>query len=84
MIKKLVYFFGESRYLRSRWLFFCITLTLIVFADFLVHRGHAEYLWEQIPGWAALYGFISCILIIVVSKFLGHQCGLRKKEDYYD
>lgn len=84
MIKRIVYFFGESRYLRRRWILFCITLALIVLADFLVHREHAEYLWERIPGWAALYGFISSLLIIGVSKFLGRLCGLMKREDYYD
>ena len=37
-----------------------------------------------LPGWSAVYGFGSCVLLIFVSKFLGHQGGLMRREDYYD
>ena len=59
-------------------------LILIVLADFVVPREHAEYLWERLPGWSAAYGFVSCVLLIFVSKFLGHRAGLMRREDYYD
>ncbi|MDQ0562393.1 hypothetical protein QO004_004198 [Rhizobium mesoamericanum] len=84
MIKRIVDFFGDGRYLAARrWLFYLV-LVLIVGADFLVSRDHAEYLWDRLPGWSAVYGFGSCVLLIFVSKFLGHQGGLMRREDYYD
>lgn len=84
MIRHIVDFFGDERYVRSRRRLFYLVLVLIVVADFLVPREHAEYLWDRLPGWSAAYGFGSCVLIIFVSKFLGHQVGLMRREDYYD
>jgi len=84
MIKRIVDFFGDARYAKPRRRLLYLVLVLIVTADFLVFREHAEYLWERIPGWSAVYGFGSCVLLIFVSKFLGHQGGLMRREDYYD
>jgi len=84
MIKRVVDFFGDEQYARSRRRLFYLVLVLIVVADFLVSREHAEYLWDSLPGWSAVYGFVSCVLLIFVSKFLGHRVGLMRREDYYD
>ncbi|MDR6665432.1 hypothetical protein [Rhizobium sp. 1399] len=84
MIKRVVDFFGDEQYARPRRRLFYLALVLIVLADFLVLREHAEYLWDSLPGWSAVYGFVSCVLLIFVSKFLGHRVGLMRREDYYD
>lgn len=84
MIKRIVDFFGDEEHARQRRRLFYLVLVLIVVADFLVPREHAEYPWERLPGWSAVYGFVSCVLLIFVSKFLGHQGGLMRREDYYD
>ena len=84
MIKRIVEFFGDRKYANSRRRLFYLVLALIVIADFLVPRTHGEYFWELLPGWAALYGLGSCVALILVSKFLGHQGGLMRDEDYYD
>jgi hypothetical protein len=45
---------------------------------------HPAHFWfESIPAWGSLYGFASCVAIIVVSKFLG-KVWLMRGEDYYD
>jgi hypothetical protein len=84
MIRRLVVFFGDEQDARLRRRLFHLTLVLVVVADFLVPRGHADYLWEELPGWSAAYGFASCVILIFVSKFLGHQGRLMRPEDYYD
>ena len=84
MIKRIVNFFGDGKYAKQRRQLFYLALVLIVIADFLVFREHAEYLWDRLPGWSAVYGFGSCVLLIFVSKLLGHQGGLMRREDYYD
>ncbi|MEK1900107.1 MAG: hypothetical protein AAAB19_11165 [Rhizobium sp.] len=84
MIKRVVDFFGDEQYARPRRRLFYLALVLIVLADFLVLREHAEYLWDSLPGWSAVYGFVSCVLLIFVSKFLGHRVGLMRRKDYYD
>ena len=58
-------------------------LVLLVAADFIIPRHEIHFFGDKIPGFWSLYGFISCALIIVVSKWLGHLC-LVRDEDYYD
>ena len=84
MIKKIVDFIGDPENSSKRKKIAYVALAVTLCSDFFVHREHAIYIWDKIPGWGAFYGFISCVLIIVVSKFIGHQCGIMKKEDYYD
>ena len=60
-----------------------IALFIVFAADFFVHRHHATFIWDSIPGFGAVYGFVSCVFIIIVFKFIGHEW-LMKKEDYYD
>jgi len=84
MIKRVVDFFGDGKYAKRRRRLFYLVLVLVVIADFLISREHAEYLWDRLPGWSAVYGFGSCVLLIFVSKFLGHRGGLMRREDYYD
>jgi len=83
MIKRIVFFFGDAEKAKIRWTLLYITLAIIVIADFFVHREHANFFWDKIPGWSALFGFLSCVFFIVVAKFIGHLW-LMKKEDYYD
>lgn len=63
---------------------FGIVLIAVVVADFLVHRHHPYFFWDEIPGFSAFYGFISGVVIIVIAKIIAPFIGLVKKEDYYD
>jgi hypothetical protein len=58
-------------------------LALLVVIDFFLPRHHSEFFWDDIPGFSALYGLLSFILIVVVSKALG-QYWLGRPEDYYN
>ncbi len=60
-----------------------ITMVILVLLDFVIPRHHIAFFWDRIPGFNAVYGFVSCILIIVVSKALG-KWWLQKDEDYYE
>jgi len=66
---------------------FHISLILIALSEiavvYLFDLGHGHFWFENFPAFGAIYGFISCYLIIVASKFLGYKW-LMKKEDYYD
>jgi len=59
-------------------------LALLVLADALfVSKEHAHTFVEHIPGFWAVFGFVACVLIIIVSKWYGHL-GIMTREDYYD
>jgi hypothetical protein len=49
----------------------------------LFHVEPAHFGIEDIPAWGSIYGFVSCVVIIVVSKLLG-KLWLQRKENYYD
>ena len=63
-------------------------MAVILLAELLLpllfHSDHARHFWfDKIPAWGSLYGLVSCVAIIVVSKFLG-DVWLMRAEDYYD
>jgi hypothetical protein len=61
-------------------------LALLVVLDALprvVDKEHAHTAVERWPGFWAVFGFVGCVLLIVVSKAFGHA-GIMKREDYYD
>ncbi len=58
-------------------------LALLVVVDFIIPRHEIHFFGDKIPGFWSLFGFIACILIIVISKWIGHAW-LMKDEDYYD
>ena len=51
---------------------------------------HATGLWatlyhlaETVPVFWTVFGFLGCVLLVVVSKSYGHL-GISEREDYYD
>lgn len=84
MIKKMVLYVGNPANAAILKKLSYLALILVFVSDFFVSRAHAIYIWDKIPGWGAFYGFLSCVLIILVSKFIGHQCGVMQDEDYYN
>jgi len=65
-----------------RWIMFGI-LALLVILDVIIPAKYERFPWDGIGGFGAVYGFVSCVLIIVVSKALGYAL-LYRPEDYYD
>jgi len=58
-------------------------LALLVVIDVFVDKEHAHTAIEHLPGFWAVFGFIACALIIIISKWFGHL-GIMTREDYYD
>ena len=50
-------------------------------ADFLYHR-HVVHPWEGLWGFYAIYGFVACVVLVLISKKLRRF--LMRNEDYYD
>jgi uncharacterized membrane protein len=69
----------------KRWSY--LGLAAVVVAEIVLplvfHGGHAHFPFESFPAWGSLYGLVSCIAIIVVSKLLG-KAWLMRREDHYD
>jgi hypothetical protein len=60
----------------------CVLVLLTVGDWLLVDKRVAHTTAEHFFGFWSLFGFVSCVVIIFVSKWLGHM-GIMKPEDYY-
>ena len=68
----------------KRWAY--LGLGLVVAAEtvqVLFFPGHPHFSFESFPAWGSLYGLVSCVVIIVGSKFVG-KVWLMRREGYYD
>ena len=67
------------------WSSIGILAGLSIVAGFLVPVGEGEpvFWWSHLIVFFALVGFLGCIVMIFVAKWLGHYW-LQRKEDYYD
>lgn len=60
-----------------------ILAALVVWDALFVSKEHVHTFVERIPGFWAVFGFVACVVIIIVSKWFGHL-GIMTREDYYD
>ena len=58
-------------------------LILIIAVDFFIPRHEIHFIGDQIPGFWSLFGFVACILIILISKWIGYL-GIMQDEKYYN
>jgi hypothetical protein len=61
-------------------------LAVLVVGELAIPRlwpERAHFWFEDLPAWGSIYGLISCLAIIAVSKLLG-RLWLLRREDYYD
>ena len=49
----------------------------------VLYRDHAHFVFEDWPAFGAVYGFFSCVAIILVSKLLG-KLWLMRPDNYYE
>jgi hypothetical protein len=75
-------------YLRDRLklvirLCYGVLVLLVLYDALILDKSYAHTAAEKLPGFWAIFGFISCVLIIIVSKWYGHL-GIMAREDYYD
>ena len=80
-VKKERDFFDKPENIKKMKYIFYLVLAVFVLVDFVVHR-HVTYEFEEFYGFFAIYGFLSSVLVVAISKFLG--IFLKKKVDYYD
>ncbi|HWH71174.1 MAG TPA: hypothetical protein VNT26_17435 [Candidatus Sulfotelmatobacter sp.] len=81
---KLIEFF-RARMKMVRYASYAI-LALLVLVDAipgLIDKEHAHTKAEHWPAFWSVFGFVACVLIIILSKWYGHA-GIMTREDYYD
>ncbi|MCW8963766.1 MAG: hypothetical protein OQL16_08220 [Gammaproteobacteria bacterium] len=76
-----VYFFDKPKNVELVLKVFYSICGLLFALDFVVHR-HTYLNWEKLPAFYAFYGFVACVLLVLIAKEMRKV--LMRKEDYYD
>jgi hypothetical protein len=67
--------------IKRLWIVFAIVLAVTVLADLFISH-HAYFGLDGTLGFGAWFGFVSCVVLIVVAKALGSV--LKRPDTYYD
>ena len=62
-------------------IFFYVCI-LLFGADFVIHK-HAHLPWEEWPGFYAIYGFVACVILVLIAKYVLRPL-VKREEDYYE
>lgn len=81
MIVNIIDYLRDRQKTLIRWCY--VILALLVISNVFVDKSKAHIWLETIPGFWSLFGFIACVLIIILSKWFG-SLGIMTREDYYD
>ena len=67
------------------WLILGLMGVVSIIIGFFIPSGEGGYgfSWTHFTGFYALLGFVGCVAMIYIAKWLGHYW-LQKKEKYYD
>jgi hypothetical protein len=67
--------------IRLLWWLFSAILALTLIAQFYVHI-HEYFTVDGWPGFYAIFGFLSCVAMVVFAKVLGFV--LKRPDNFYD
>ena len=62
---------------------FFVIIIIVCGLGFIFYNKHPHFIWQKVPVFEAIFGFLGCLLFILIAKTLG-KLFLQKKEDYYD
>ena len=73
--------FYRKKTIKKLIVFSLIILGLLIFIEFFIILHH-HFDVERIFGFHAIFGFLSCVALIIFAKLLGFL--IKRKDDYYD
>jgi len=74
------WFYKETS-IKKLWIGAIVILALTVLAEVII-KLHPHFEIEALFGFHALYGFLTCVIMVVFAKVLGFL--IKRKDDYYD
>jgi len=74
-------FFDKPQNIKLILRVFYVLSALLVIVDFFYHR-HTEHAWEKVPTFYAIYGFVACVVLVLVATQMRKL--VMRSEDYYD
>jgi len=81
MENEKTYFFDKPENIKRLLYFLYACCFLLLMLDFVIHR-HVVHSWENLWGFYPLYGFIGCVVLVLVATWM--RTFLMRPEGYYD
>lgn len=81
MTTEKTHFFDKPRNVQRCLNVFYALCALLLVLDFVIHR-HTYHPWENLPAFYPLYGFIGCVVLVLIAKWM--RTFLMRDEDYYE
>ncbi len=80
-MKKELNIFDKPKNVKRFLGIFYLSLVVLLIIDFFIPK-HPEFPWEGAPGFFAVYGFVSCVLLIFIAKVL--RIFIKRDENHYE
>lgn len=74
------YLFDKPENIKRLLYLLYASCSLLFALDFVIHR-HVIHSWENLWGFYPLYGFVGCVVLVLVAKWM--RTFLMRPEDYY-
>ncbi len=81
MSEKRKYLFDNPRNTRLVVRSLVAACVILAGLDLVLHR-HGEHPWEGVIGFYPLYGFVACVLLVLLAKEMRKL--VKRDEDYYE
>jgi hypothetical protein len=75
------HFFDDPANLKKVLKIFYITCAGLLLLDVVYHR-HVTHAWESLWGFYGIFGFVACVVLVLVAKEMRKV--LMRDEDYYE
>lgn len=59
-----------------------LVIIVSIVAEVLFAHPHATFWWQEVIGFDAIFGFLGCLVLIIVAKTFGKEY-LQYPEDFY-
>ena len=79
--KSKIYLFDNPKNVTILLRCFYCSLLLLLIIEFFLHK-HPHFAWEGWPEFYAVYGFVACVVLVVVAKYILRPL-VKRREDYY-
>ena len=80
-MKRELKIFDNPKNVKRLLTIFYISLVALLVVDFFIHK-HADFQWEEAPNFFAVYGYVSCVLLIFIAKLM--RIFIKRDEKYYE
>jgi hypothetical protein len=80
-VKKELTIFDNPKNVKRLLTVFYASLVVLLVVDLFIHK-HADFPWEEATNFYAVYGYVSCVLLIFIAKLM--RLFIKKDEKYYD